>query len=90
MLSILDLIGGAFDTLNFLDLVASAVAGWRYLLSPSYRARTNARWRHSTRLRIIADITGSVLCMAVSLFLLGLLVCYVFGLGWFRSAARLP
>jgi hypothetical protein len=89
MLSILELIGGACDALNALDAIAAAFAGWRYLFSPSYRARTHSRWQQTTQLRITVEIIGSLICMAASIFLLALLVCYLFGLGWFSSAPHL-
>ena len=90
MLSILDLLTGIFDTLTGLDAIAAAGAGWRYIFSSEYRARTHTRWRHSSQLRITTDILGALLCMAGSLFVLALLGSYVFGWGWFRAIPHSP
>ena len=90
MLSILELILGAWDLLNSADLIVAAFAGWRYLLSSTYRAHTYERWRCSSRWLITFDILGALFGMAASLFLLGLLASYVFGLGWFRPTPHLP
>jgi hypothetical protein len=44
---------------DFIDLVGHAAEGmavWRYLLSPSYRRRTHARWRSQSRLETGLEI----------------------------------
>lgn len=62
------------DVLGFL---ATAFAGWRYLLSPSYRRRVHKRWQSTSQLHIAQEIAAAVagslfwiliFCLVISLF----------------------
>lgn len=66
-----------FEGLEFIDWLRAALAGWRYLLSGSFRDQTHARWRQETTPRVIWDIvcgvagivfTFLVLYVVISLF----------------------
>ena len=85
MLSVVEIVVGALDALNLLDFLYCAFSDWRYLLSPSYRTRIHARWQQSTQLRITAEVIGSLICAAATLFLVGLLICAILGAGWFAA-----
>jgi H+/Cl- antiporter ClcA len=63
---------------DVLGFFGAALAGWRYLFSPSYRRRVHARWQSRSQLQIAQDIAaafaGSVLllvvfCVIISLFI---------------------
>jgi hypothetical protein len=86
MLSILHILAVALDALNLLNLLYFAFSAWRYLLSPKYRTRVQARWQQCSQSLIATEIIGSVLAAAISLFLAGLLVCAILGIGWFAPA----
>lgn len=59
-----------------LDVFAGAVgslvyffAGWRYVLSPRYRAATAARWRTMRRTEVMQDIVAGVASMIIPILL---------------------
>ncbi len=47
-----------------------AVAGWRFLLSPSYRKARLSDWKSENVLYIVWDIIGGMVGMAISLLVL--------------------
>jgi hypothetical protein len=49
--------------------VEPALAGWRYLFSPSYRVRKHHGWRHERVGYAIFDVVGGIVGVAVSLAL---------------------
>ena len=49
--------------------VEPALAGWRYLLSPTYRARKHHDWRHERVGYAIFDVVVGIIGVAVSLAL---------------------
>lgn len=52
------------------DWFEPALAGWRYLLSPAYRAKKQADWQYEHRGYVILDVAGGVIGVGVSLALL--------------------
>jgi hypothetical protein len=58
---------------EIVELVGHSIeglAGWRYLLSPSFRQRTNERWRKQSRL----ETTVEVLLFGVSFIFVTLII----------------
>ena len=67
---------------ELLDWLLGAVAGWRYVFSPSYRRRTHARWRDEAWIYIAFDVICAAVACAFSLFLLAGLIRVFAGSGW--------
>jgi hypothetical protein len=62
------------DALEIFEWIANALAGWRYLFSPSFRQRTHARWKAEGRGTAFVEILLAAVGMLVTLFLLWLVV----------------
>jgi hypothetical protein len=62
------------DALEIFDWIVDAFAGWRYLLSPSYRQRTNKRWKGEGRGKAFIEILFGGLGILLTLLLLWLLI----------------
>ena len=62
---------------EFLYWLRGLIAGWRYLFSRSYRARTHARWKHRSSVYAAIEIICAAFACATSLFLLYLLIGWV-------------
>lgn len=57
------------DALEIVDWIITGVAGWRYLLSPSFRQRTHARWKAEGRGKAVIEILVACLGMLVTVAL---------------------
>jgi len=55
------------DFLDLIEVVVYAFYGWRYLLSPSFRAQTHMRWKAEGALSIFFDILFGVFGIALTL-----------------------
>jgi hypothetical protein len=53
--------------------------GWRYILSPTFRARTHDAWRHEHIGYVIWDVFWGVAGVAASLAIVYFLVASAFG-----------
>ena len=53
------------------------LAGWRYLVSPTYRARKHHDWRHEKVGYVILDVVGGIVGVAVSVAFAGIVVLLV-------------
>ena len=62
------------DALEIFDWIVDAFAGWRYLLSPSFRRRAHERWKVEGRGKAFIEILFGGLGVALTLFLLWVLV----------------
>ena len=62
------------DILEIFDWIGYAFSGWRYLLSPSFRQRTNKRWKAEGRGKAAIEILFGALGMLLTLFLVWLVV----------------
>ena len=62
------------DALEIVDLLANALAGWRYLFSSSFRLRTHARWKAEGWGTALIEILFGAVSMLFTLFLLWLVV----------------
>jgi hypothetical protein len=62
-------IGELFELTEFADWLISGGAGWRYLLSRSYRRKIHQRWRQSARLTVAGEIFWGVVAFLCTLFL---------------------
>ena len=69
----------AADALEVFDWIVDAFAGWRYLLSPSFRQRTHQRWKVEGRGKMFIEILFGGLGVLLTLFLAWLLVAVVRG-----------
>ncbi len=67
------------DTLELLSWIIDGLAGWRYLLSPSFRRRTHERWRVKGWTTAFTEILFGGLAMTFTLFLLWVLVVFLKG-----------
>lgn len=66
------------DVLEIFDWFAYGFAGWRYLLSPSFRARTHKRWKTEPTAKAVIEVLFCALGMLLTLLLLALVVwCFV-------------
>ena len=54
---------------EILEWGLAAVAGWRYLLSSSYRKAKHADWKYENSLYVVWDVCGGVAGVAFSLLL---------------------
>ena len=59
---------------DFLDWIIDGLAGWGYLLSPSFRQRTHERWRDAGWFSALTDILFGALALIFTLFLVVLIV----------------
>lgn len=55
--------------LEILDWVEDAFAGWRYLISSSFRQRTHKRWKVDGRGKVFIEVLFGGLGVIVSLLL---------------------
>ena len=62
------------DALEIFDWIGYAFSGWRYLLSPSFRQRTNKRWKAEGRGKAFIEILFGGLGVVLTLVLLGFAV----------------
>jgi hypothetical protein len=56
------------DIFDLIGHGAEGMAGWRYLLSSSFRRRAHARWREQSKLATTFDIigyVGSFICVTI-------------------------
>jgi hypothetical protein len=67
------------DALEFLSWIIDGLAGWRYLISPSFRKQTHERWRREGRATVLLDILLGSLAVIFTLFILGLLILIALG-----------
>jgi len=49
-------VGELFELTELIDWLTSGGAGWRYLLSTSYRRKVHQRWRQRSRLTVAGEI----------------------------------
>ncbi|HEY0144241.1 MAG TPA: hypothetical protein VGF48_25370 [Thermoanaerobaculia bacterium] len=52
-----------------LGIFTQLFAGWLFLLSPTYRRRTLARWGGESGLSVMQDVVGGVASIALSLLI---------------------
>jgi hypothetical protein len=62
------------DVLEIFDWIGYAFAGWRYLLSPSFRRRVHTRWKAEGRGKAFVEILFGALGVLLTLFLLWLVL----------------
>jgi hypothetical protein len=65
------------ELIDAIDTLLAGIAGWRYLLSTSYRKQTHARWKEQTSLRVGLDILGGAIGFFFTLLPLALLLYFV-------------
>ena len=65
------------ELIDAIDCLAAGLAGWRYLLSPSYRKQTHAVWKEKTNSCVALEILGGVVGLCFTLSPLGLLLYLV-------------
>jgi hypothetical protein len=65
---------------EFIDWLRAGAAGWRYLLSGTFRRETRARWKEASTLRV----TWEILCGIAGIAFIPLVVYVVISLfaGW--------
>ena len=62
------------DALEIFDWIVDAFAGWRYLLSSSFRQRTHKRWKVEGRGKAFIEILFGGLGVLLTLLLMWLLI----------------
>jgi len=58
-----------FELTEVIDWLIHGGAGWRYLLSKSYRRKVHQRWRQQSRLNVAGEIFWGILAFLFTLFL---------------------
>lgn len=61
------------DALELVDWIIDGIAGWRYLLSPSFRRRTHERWKTEGWSTALIEILFGALAVIFTLLLLSVL-----------------
>lgn len=59
------------EVIDFIGYSIEGLAGWRYLLSPSYRRRVHERWRNQSKLGTVGEIFTFALSFIFVTFILG-------------------
>lgn len=67
------------DALDMVHWIEDAFAGWRYLLSASFRRRTHKRWKSEGRGTALIEILFGAIGVLASLFLVWLLIDFARG-----------
>ena len=67
------------DAFELLNWIVDGLAGWRYLVSPSFRKRTHDRWRRDGRGTALIEIFFGSLAVILTLVLFGLLILFLVG-----------
>jgi hypothetical protein len=62
------------EILDSLGFLAYAFSGWRFILSPSYRKRTRARWSQQRQMETMQEIVGGLIGMAFTVLVPVLIV----------------
>jgi hypothetical protein len=63
------------EIIDFIGYSIEGLAGWRYLLSPSYRRRVHVRWRNQSKLETAGEIFTFAMSFIFVSFIIG-------GLAW--------
>jgi hypothetical protein len=58
-----------FELTELFDWLINGGAGWRYLLSRSYRQKVHQRWRQQSRLTVATEIFWGLLAFLFTSFL---------------------
>lgn len=66
-----------FEALELVEWLQAAVAGWRYLFSRAFRARTHERWRRANRWRVAWEVTCGLAGIGFTLLLIVLIVSLI-------------
>jgi predicted membrane-bound mannosyltransferase len=61
--------GELFELTEPFDWLIRGGAGWRYLLSKSYRRQVHQRWREQSRLAVAIEIFWVILALLFTTFL---------------------
>lgn len=67
------------DAFELLNWIVDALAGWRYLISPSFRKRTHDRWRRDGWATALIEILFGSLALIFTAVLICLLILFLFG-----------
>lgn len=59
------------ELIDFVGYSIEGLAGWRYLLSPSYRRRVHERWRNQSRIETAGEIFTFALSFILVSFIIG-------------------
>jgi hypothetical protein len=68
----------AIFALCVLDVAVHWAAGWRYLLSASFRQSTHQRWSTTSRSYVLVQVSFAFLCFLALNFFLAALIWAVF------------
>jgi len=72
------------EALELIDWVRAGLAGWRYLLSSSFRAETHARWKEETVFRVTWDVACGAAGVAFTLLVAYVLISLFAGWDWIQ------
>jgi hypothetical protein len=62
-------VGDLFELTELIDWLIHGGAGWRYLLSRSYRRKVHQGWRQQTRFIVAGEILWGILAFLFTSFL---------------------
>ena len=74
------------EVIELFDWVWAGIAGWRYLVSPSFRRETHERWKRQSAGRVFLDIACGIAGVAFTLVVLYVIVSLF--AGWAAGAGR--
>ena len=72
------------EALEFINWMRAGVAGWRYLVSSSFRHETHARWKHESRARVLWDVVCGVAGIAFTLLIGYVVISSFTGWNWIQ------
>jgi hypothetical protein len=72
------------EALEFIDWFRAAFAGWRFLVSASFRRQTLERWKNASWLRVFWDVMCGIAGFAFSWFLVYVVISLFAGWDWIQ------
>ena len=69
------------ELIEFLGRIVEGALGMRFVLSPSYRARTRARWKNSSWAGVITECIGAIIGTVLLVLIAIFVVRSLFGAG---------
>jgi len=72
------------EALEFVDWIRAGFAGWRYLVSVSFRRETHMRWKQASTVRVLWDVACGVAGIAFTLLVVSVVVSLFAGWDWIQ------
>jgi hypothetical protein len=72
------------ETLEFIDWIRAGFAGWRYLVSASFRRETHTRWKQTSTVRVLWDVVCGIAGIAFTFLIVYVVVSLFAGWDWIQ------